>query len=310
MYIYIEENALRELRVNIDDNYTLVLYKSWYTYVRDPEVLIESICDLFRAQRLKVSVSDAPHTSKDERATLHSAICIWNGTDDKVPKMINSFRFESINNTMVKDDPKTKSIWSVLDNMDMLVVPTNGCYKDAKNGKSYASMSSGLALQANLFIDNISPILGNKIKQLGNRVHSLGKSSAIDALVLAFPVKPGRVVVNENKTNIIEYKRETANPNDELPGYYHIGDKELISKSFDQLCDMLESDEGKNIRRLVMPTVGCGFNELSWDDDLVPMIKSNERLLSHKHKIYVMKGSLMTLEESLVPSKQYGGSLG
>jgi hypothetical protein len=286
---YNVESQLRKLGFDKSTPLEVHLPTSFYTDYNNnnqPDLRkIEKIKDLLQMVGVRAIESSVSHRNVEASMKVYDgAIFLWNGSDNEVARLIDSYRYMKFHSTFQKVDPKLGSMWSHAGNVDAICVATNGYYKSYKNNKVFATCGMGSALQAKILIPTIPEILGNKLKQFGNKVQSL--TSYEHTQIIAFPTKPEYVVVAPDKSNIPEYCRNSVNVNDQLPGYRGLSDKALINKSFTELAHFIQIHQLKSV---IIPRVGCGSGGLNWENDIVPMILANEAIRQHTDIIFVAK---------------------
>lgn len=127
------------------------------------------------------------------------------------------------------------SIWSYTDQAGLLGTPTNGVTRS----DGTAVMGKGLAKQAADRFDDLESILGTKLKEHGNHVHTLNPLPDRDSTgwLISFPTK--------------DHFREDSSI-------------ELIQKSARQTKTLYETNQPDG--SIVLPEVGFGLGGLSFDD--------------------------------------------
>jgi hypothetical protein len=124
-------------------------------------------------------------------------------------------------------------LWEI--NADARCITTNGIIK--KNGD--AVMGAGLAKEAAIRYPQLPLLLGSALFSAGNRVHLLLPMKQTDwhhNWLVSFPTK------NDWKDK---------------------SDMDLIAKSCKELVRM---SDNMRWRKVLLPRVGCGLGQLSWDD--------------------------------------------
>ncbi|MCK9470137.1 MAG: ADP-ribose-binding protein [Bacilli bacterium] len=117
-----------------------------------------------------------------------------------------------------------KDFWSIIDEFEVACITTNGFVK--KNGD--AVMGRGIAKEAAIKYPQLPTMLGDKLKENGNKVQSIDKIR--NTILCAFPVKHN---------------------------WYEEADINLIRKSCKELMDIINKHDVKSVL-LNMPGVGNG----------------------------------------------------
>jgi hypothetical protein len=138
---------------------------------------------------------------------------------------------------------------------DAICITTNGFVK--ANGE--AVMGMGCAKTFRDKYESGAARLGTAIKKNGNRVNYLGATSRHK--FYSFPVKAIRET--NDGTNVVAHAVGKFGLHSVVPGFYCKARLEIIINSCLQLVEVADFTGDKNI---VIPRMGCGAGELSWDD--------------------------------------------
>lgn len=139
-------------------------------------------------------------------------------------------------------------------------ITTNGFVKTDGN----AVMGRGCARTLADLFPYAPRLLGSALRRYGNITQPLFMAN--DTVVVAFPVKPD-FVINDG-TNIVRHAAHLYKLGQKVAGFHAKADMALIKRSAEQLKAW--ADEG-NYTHVLLPRVGCGAGELSWDD-VKPML--------------------------------------
>lgn len=139
---------------------------------------------------------------------------------------------------------------------DVLCITTNGFVK--ANGSCV--MGRGCAKTATIKYPGIDKILGDKLKK-GNMVHGLIRDG--NTVITSFPVKPITKQCKEDKSNVVKHMQNKFKPGAWVPGWACVADPAIIETSADQLLNIVNTYNFKNI---LLPRPGCGAGELNWED--------------------------------------------
>lgn len=146
------------------------------------------------------------------------------------------------------------NIWDLASDYDAIVITTNGYVK--KNGE--AVMGRGIALEAAEKNPGLPLLLGEAIKEEGNRVfmfplwrvwnskvpHVRTWNPVTEITFITFPVKP-----------VVGTKGEM--------GWKAKADIDLIRTSTEQLVELMDAVKGYDT--VIMPRPGCGNGGLKWE---------------------------------------------
>ena len=139
---------------------------------------------------------------------------------------------------------------------DIVVITTNGFVK--RDG--CCVMGRGCAKEAKERYPHIDYLLGQSIKQLGNKVLYLGVQQDGKHL-LSFPVKP--VTIVNNGTNIVKHMTTKFKIGEVVPGWAAKADIQIIHKSVIELRHLVNK---LGFKEVYMPRPGCGAGELKWKE--------------------------------------------
>ena len=138
---------------------------------------------------------------------------------------------------------------------DAVCITTNGFVK--ANGENV--MCRGCALEAARIIPQLPKILGDKIRNNGNKAHVLYEQN--NTFLCSFPVKPASIQFDE--TNVVNHMQSKFKVGDFVPGWAAKADPEIIYQSACELRALADEHDWKTI---VLPRPGCGAGELNWSD--------------------------------------------
>jgi hypothetical protein len=165
-----------------------------------------------------------------------------------------------------------KDLWRLAEDIkpDAVCITINGFVK--KDGS--AVLGRGCALEATIRWPKLPFYLGASLRNLPLRLHDLTAYLEDDGpmyySLLAFPVKPRQVVVAEDYSNIVKRHRGRFAPGTVAPGCFAIATPELIKKSSRELMHLIERN---NWSTVLLPRPGAGNGELSWNDEVKPLIE-------------------------------------
>lgn len=154
------------------------------------------------------------------------------------------------------------NIWDFSDR-GAIGIPTNGVV----NAAGAAVMGAGLALDAKVEFRGIEIELGKHLTENGN-VCGVFKKTGLT--IVTIPTKPVSKRIAK-KREIVPYSRHKFDVGDVVPGYYCYADPDLIARSIGQLPSLLRDHK---IGNLFIPMIGCGFGELNFDTDVLPILES------------------------------------
>ena len=152
------------------------------------------------------------------------------------------------------------NIMQQINKVSAIVITTNGFTKS--NGE--AVMGRGIAEQFKSAYPEFPRILGSKLIQEGNNVHflkQLGKTK-----IYSFPVKAAGMKLenSEQKELIVSHQRHKFTVGMNVPGFALKADTVIIERSLKQLAQ-IHIQYG--LSSVVIPIVGCGAGELSFNND-------------------------------------------
>jgi hypothetical protein len=164
-------------------------------------------------------------------------------------------------------------IWDFLQNDDAVLVPTNGTWK--RNGENV--MGAGFALDVKTQFPAIAKLLGAYLKanqkkdsQNPNEPWNVPYLLNKKPYIFSFPTKPTSVLT-DFKNGHIAYKFRNYPAGNYLPGWQSRSDTGLIRRSAIYIRDLL--DKTHLVERVLLPKVGCGRGELSWDNTVKPLLE-------------------------------------
>jgi len=166
------------------------------------------------------------------------------------------------------------NIMNYIGKVSAIIITTNGFVKS--NGECV--MGRGIAKQfADKYI-NIPTLVGNNIRTNGNVVSIITNIAGTD--IIMFPVKPITTIYDGN--NIVEHAKSKFSVGQSVPGFYAKADIEIIRESCGILNGIIRE---KNYKHVILPLLGCGAGELSFKNDVEPLILEK---FSHLDSVYVM----------------------
>ena len=140
---------------------------------------------------------------------------------------------------------------------DAICITTNGFVK--RNGE--AVMGRGCAAAATQKYPGIALDLGRNLMSVGNIPTQLKTTE--NFTIFSFPVKRRSGLCDVTKSNVVNHMKSRFQPNQSVPGWALVADKQLIIKSAER---MMETADRLNLKSIVIPRPGCGAGELSWED--------------------------------------------
>ena len=161
--------------------------------------------------------------------------------------------------------------------MDAIVITTNGFVK--ANG--HAVMGKGCAQYIAQMYPYLPDLLGNKLNAYGNHVMILDTIRVPDGniSIITFPVKPDHIIKNGN--NVVQHAMHRYADGDSVPGFHAKANTVLIANSLVELVQL--ADKHPEWKTIVMPRLGCGAGELSWENQIKPMC---EDVLDDRFHVY------------------------
>lgn len=123
------------------------------------------------------------------------------------------------------------NIWDYWFRYYTITIPTNGTIKKDDS----CVMGKGLALQAKNYVYNIEYLIGNRIKESGNKVYYIKNN------IISFPVKNN---------------------------WWEKADIKLIENSCIALLALIDTEQlfGNILEPIYLPKVGCGNGKLNWKE--------------------------------------------
>ena len=144
----------------------------------------------------------------------------------------------------------------------IVCITTNGFIK--KNGQGVLGRGNALAMaQA---IPQLPINLGQHIKKNGNCV------GPILRCVISFPVKPAA----GDYSQVLDKVRYMYTPEQIIPGYHCKASLELIEKSLNQLNELIEK---YNLKEVYLPLPGCSNGELKFEEVKSILEKGNNKII-------------------------------
>lgn len=144
-----------------------------------------------------------------------------------------------------------------------ICITTNGATK--RDGS--AIMGRGCAKQFAMYIPSAPKRLGTLIRKHGNNVQRIGVSTGVT--FLAFPVKP--IAASNTGDNVVRHMQYKLQNSPTVPGWACKADIRIIERSLRQLVTYVDAN---NITEVLIPRMGCGAGELSWEHDVEPLASS------------------------------------
>lgn len=138
----------------------------------------------------------------------------------------------------------------------VVVITTNGYIK--RNGE--AVMGRGIAREIATRMPDIPKILGKLLATRGNHVHIL-QENPNQPVIVSFPVKPHHTICDG--TNVVRHLAHKYAKGDLLHGWACKADPNIIERSTIELLHLVNQRGWTDI---LMPRVGCGAGELSYED--------------------------------------------
>lgn len=151
-------------------------------------------------------------------------------------------------------------IMQMIDKVSAIVITTNGFTKS--NGE--AVMGRGIAEQFKNMCPELPRVLGSKLIQHGNNVHFLKQMGK--TRIYSFPVKAEGMKLErpEQKGLIVSHARYKFSVGMYVPGFALKADVAIIERSLKQLAQVHVQD---GLSSVIVPIVGCGAGELSFNGD-------------------------------------------
>lgn len=146
---------------------------------------------------------------------------------------------------------------------DAICITVNGFLK--KNHR--AVMGRGCAKRACELFPGLDAIWGSLISSHGNHVQWYTQNGSN---LVFFPVKPVSEVCWHDKSNVVKHMQERFRHGQIVPGWACKADLEIIEHSARELVSITSQ---QNWLKIVFPRPGCGCGELSWQDEVKPLLE-------------------------------------
>ena len=166
------------------------------------------------------------------------------------------------------------NIMKLIGRASAIVITTNGFVKS--NGECV--MGRGIAKQFADRYPTIPKLVGDSIKTKGNVVSVITNIAGTDIII--FPVKPVNIKYDGN--NIVEHAKPKFSIGDIVPGFYAKATTEIIRDSCGRLNGIIRE---KQYKYIVLPLPGCGAGELSFKNDVEPILLEK---FNHLDEVYIM----------------------
>lgn len=141
-----------------------------------------------------------------------------------------------------------------------ICITTNGFVKN--NGACV--MGRGIAKQIAIYWPMHTRTLGNLLQTNGNIVQPI--FIHLKTTFVAFPVKPVTIIADgTNHVSHMIFAKGAI-----IPGWAAKADTNIIRSSFEQLKILTDKRGWPNV---AIPLPGCGAGELSWKQDVEPIVK-------------------------------------
>jgi len=175
-----------------------------------------------------------------------------------------------------------------------ICITTNGFVK--KDGRLV--MGKGIAAEVVQKVPGIDLRFGTKIREEGHKTQCIERvpythlpfvtTMPLEAVtvhvdILSFPVKPARERCDPSKEDqIIKRMRKSFEPRQWVPGWACTARLDMIRRSCEELLILSEQYPEWEVVRIPRP--GCGNGELSWEDQVRPILA--EYLTDSKFVVY------------------------
>ncbi len=166
---------------------------------------------------------------------------------------------------------------------DAIVILTNGFVNKA----GAVTMGRGCAAEAKYRWPGIQKAIGALIQEKGNDCHLLTEVSEEKILLkvpatwgiyheapyhlIAFPTKPEECRFAELLPKYARQHVAEVTETERYPGWMARSDLELIRCSAQQLVTLTHQHQWKSV---VLPRPGCGLGQLSWQDEVRPLLST------------------------------------
>lgn len=154
----------------------------------------------------------------------------------------------------------TRNILFAVGKVDAICITTNGF--TTKYGK--AVMGRGIAKTFSELVPNLEMGLGKLIKDNGNKTQFICEYH--NTILISIPSKPISIV--SDGTNIISYQQKNFEIGQVVPGFFAKSDLSIIEESLIELVELT-----KDLDTIVVPLIGCGAGELSFNKDVRPLME-------------------------------------
>lgn len=144
----------------------------------------------------------------------------------------------------------------------IVCITTNGFIK--KNGQGVLGRGNALAMAQ--LIPQLPTFLADHIKKNGNIVGPIFKN------IISFPVKP----VSGNYNQALNKVKYLYVANSTIPGYHCKASLELIEKSLNQLNELIENH---NLKEVYLPLPGCSNGELKFEEVKSILEKGSNKII-------------------------------
>ena len=141
----------------------------------------------------------------------------------------------------------------------IICITTNGFVK--RNGECV--MGKGIAKTVSTYWPQHKKTLGKLITTNGNIVQPF--FTHLQSTFVSFPVKPVQIINTGNNT----VSHMNFKIGDTVPGWAAKANPDIIRQSFIQLQEYVDTTNYTNV---AIPLPGCGAGELSWKEDVEPIV--------------------------------------
>jgi len=157
----------------------------------------------------------------------------------------------------------------------MVLVPTNGCV--TKDGR--AIMGAGFAKAVRDRYPSVQEVLGQYLqhnrkrqKQEPNEPWNVPYLLGVTfehTYIFSFPTKPSTLIYEDS--NVLPQYARHLRRGCRVEGWKGKADLHLIERSA-VFISRLVDDATDILRTILLPQVGCGYGELSWETDVRPLL--------------------------------------